>query len=71
MSDTDAQRLLHESREDRMQRIEDEFTPRLILYCEDCQEMRRYTPGLTWHCTECGGGDLTTDQVKEDIENAC
>ncbi len=49
-----------------MNEIEAEFENRLVLFCEDCQEMTRYTAdSLTWHCSECGGGDLTTERVKE------
>ena len=50
------------------QRIEAEFEERLILFCEDCNEMRRYGWGLTWYCLECGGGDLSHEQLKEILD---
>ncbi len=57
---------LHKSLDEEMNEIEAEFENRLVLFCEDCQEMTRYTAdSLTWHCSECGGGDLTTERVKE------
>lgn len=60
--------VLTESPEEASRRIEKEMESRLLLFCADCQEMTRYTAdGLSWYCSECGGGSLSTDQIKQDI----
>jgi len=62
---------IFESHEETQKRIEQEHTARLVLFCRDCQQMRRHTAdSLTWHCAECGGGDLSTEQVKDDLQRA-
>jgi len=62
---------IFESHEQTQRRIEQEHMSRLVLFCRDCQQMQLYTAdSLTWHCAECGGGDLNTEQVKNDLQGA-
>ena len=59
---------LRETREEADRRIEKSMEARLVLFCEECKEMTRYTgDSLTWYCSECGGGDLSTEKVREEV----
>lgn len=63
--------VLTETPQEASERIRRQHESRLILFCTDCQEMTRYTAdSLTWYCSECGGGSLTTEQVKQDVRRS-
>jgi len=56
---------IFESHEQTQRRIEQEHMSRLVLFCRDCQQMQLYTAdSLTWHCAECGGGDLRAGEKR-------